>query len=212
MPVEIKRGTVCLVEDDDLIRKGLKFLLDQQGMSAREFATGHEFLDKIESIACDCVLLDINLPDMNGLDILNMLGSRRPDIKVVIVTGSGDIPTAVRAMQMGAVDFIEKPPTADRLREAVDRALQAKLEAGKGRPMDAGTVRSPLDELSERERQVLALLVSGLQHKMIARELGISPRTVEVHRSRIMKRFGARSFAELVRISIFSGLSIENQR
>lgn len=209
MSVENNRGRVLLVEDDGLVRKGLTFLLEQQGFSVQEFKTGRQLLDDVSLISCSCILLDINLPDMNGLDILGILGSRRPDIKVIIITGRGDIPTAVKAMQLGAMDFIEKPPTAERLRDAIDRALITNVPEDQGQPEDAGVLRPPLNELSRRELQVLTLLVNGYQHKVVAHKLGISHRTVEVHRARIMKRFGARSFAELVRIAVLSGIQVE---
>ncbi len=209
IPPERNRGIVCLVEDDDLVRKGLSILLEQQGFTVQEFETGQKLLDDVEAITCVCILLDINLPDMNGLDILGTLGSRRPDIKVIIITGQGDVPTAVKAMQLGAIDFIEKPPMAARLRDAIDRALAMPAPGDRSRAGAQEGLRPPLDELTPRELQVLTLLVNGHQHKVIAHELGISHRTVEVHKSRIMKRFGARSFAELVRIAVLSGMHVE---
>ena len=209
MSVENNRRLVCLVGDDDLVRKGLKLLLEQQGTSVREFATGLQFLEEAFSIECACVLLDLKLPDINGLDILGMLRSRRPDINVIIITGQGDISTAVKAMHQGAVDFVEKPPTAERLRDAVDRALMSKGENNGGLTTSAGEFRPPLNELSQRELEVLKLLVNGYQHKAIAHKLGISHRTVEVHRARIMKRCGARSFPELIKTAVVSGLHVD---
>ena len=209
MSVTINRQGVCVVEDNRLVRKGLASLLEQLGYSAQEFATGHQFLEKASSLTCCCTLLDINLPDMNGLDILSTLTSRRPEIAVIIITGHGDIQTAVKAMQQGAVDFIEKPPTAERLRDAIDRAFVRKVEEDQGRHRVPGELRPPLTKLSRRELEVLAQLIKGHQHKMIARNLGISHRTVEVHRARIMRRCDVRSFADLVRTAVLSGLNIE---
>jgi len=208
MSVKINQHGVCVVEDDRLVRKGLTSLLEQQGLSVQEFSTGHEFREKTASLTCSCALLDINLPDMNGLDILDMLRTHRPEITVIIITGQGDIPTAVKAMQHGAVDFIEKPPTAQRLREAIDRALIRNNQEDQDRPGVTGKLRPPLDKLSQRELEVLVHLIEGDQHKVIARKLGISHRTVEVHRARIMNCCGAQSFAELVRIAVRSGLHV----
>ena len=209
MSVENNQRGVCVVEDDVLVRKGLTSLLEQQGFSVQEFATGHQFLENASSLTCSCTLLDINLPDFNGLDILGMLRSRRPDMKVIIITGQGDIQIAVRAMQQGAVDFIEKPPTAQRLRDAIERAFITEVQEGQGRLGSPEKLRPPLNKLTQRELEVLAQLIKGDQNKMIAHKLGISHRTVEVHRARIMKRCGAQSFAELVRIALRSGLDVE---
>ncbi len=209
MSVENDRYCVCVVEDDLLVSKGLTSLLEQQGYSVEAFATGQQFLEKASSLTCCCTLLDINLPDINGLDILSTLRSRRPDIMVIIITGQGDIQTAVKAMQQGAADFIEKPPTAERLRDAIDRSLVRTDQEDEDLPGVPGELRPPLTKLSRRELEVLALLIQGHQHKMIAHKLGISHRTVEVHRARIMKRCGAQSFAELVRTAVLSGLQIE---
>lgn len=209
MPVENNRGKVCLVEDDAVVRKTLAILLEQEEFSVQEFTTGRQFLDAVSSISCTFILLDIHLPDTSGLDILAKLGTHWPDKKVVIITGQGDVPTAVKAMQLGAIDFIEKPPTAERLRDAIDRVLKARAVEEHARADETGGLRPPLDELSPREVQVLTLLVNGHQHKVIAHELGISHRTVEVHKARIMKRLDVRSFAELVRIAVLSGMHVE---
>lgn len=209
MPVENNRGNICLVEDDAVVRKALAILLQQQGFSVQEFTTGEQFLDAIGAIPCACILLDIHLPDISGLDILARLGTHWPDKKVIIITGQGDVPTAVKAMQLGAIDFIEKPPTVARLRDAIDRALTTQAEDADTHAGAQDGLRPPLDELSPREVQVLTLLVNGHQHKVIAHELGISHRTVEVHKARIMKRLGVRSFAELVRIAVLSGMHVE---
>ncbi len=209
MTAENQNYEVCVVEDDPLVSKGLTSLLEQKGFSVQSFATGHQIQNETSSLTCCCVLLDINLPDIHGLDVLRKLRSCRPDINVIMITGQADIPTAVKAMQHGALDFIEKPPTADRLIEAIDRSLQLSKQEIQNQPGDNGELRPPLDKLTTRELEVLVQLVKGHQHKMIAHELGISHRTVEVHRARIMKRCGANSFAELIRIAVLSGLQIE---
>ncbi len=198
-------GTVWIIDDDDAVRDSLGFLLTAEGMSVETFASAEDFLAGSRQAGHGCVVTDVRMPGMSGIDLLDRLArSSRSDIPVIVITGHGDIPLAVEAMKKGAADFIEKPCDDDRLIAAIRAAL--------GRPHAAGEVDGQraqalarLATLSARERQVLDGLVAGSANKAIAFDLGISPRTVEVYRANVMTKMQASSLSELVRLALLAG-------
>ncbi len=196
---EKERSTVFVVDDDEAIRSGLSMLLATCGYSVETFPTPHAFLDRCNRLMPErfMAILDLNMPEMNGLELQAELTRRHVRIPTVFLSGEGDIPAAVSAVRHGAVDFVEKPVDTDLLVNRIEAALRQQLDE---RESDAGTfnTRRCLDSLTDREREVLENLAGGKISKVIAYELGISERTVELHRSRILKKMGARNSTELL--------------
>lgn len=202
MPYE---RVVYIVDDDPAIRRSLERLLDAAGLQAVSYARPKAFLAVAGGLPAGCVLLDLRMPEMDGLQVHIHLLSINPDLPVIVITGQGDVQTAVRAMKAGAVDFIEKPYSDDALVAAIKSALSDGVR--KDRPGDIAAAAALIDTLSPRERQVLEALVGGQPNKVIAFNLGISVRTVEVHRARMMDRLGVGQFAEAVRLSVLATLA-----
>ena len=196
--------TVFIVDDDDAVRDSLGALIESAGLTAESFATGTRFLDAIGPDRTGCVLLDVQMPDLGGLEIQERLAASQPGLRVIIITGHGDVPLAVKAMKAGAVDFIEKPFDDGVLLDCVHRAL---AESQRGEAAEAGL--EGLGQLTPRERDVLLQLIVGNPNKVIAYELGISPRTVEVHRARVMEKMQAKSLSHLVRMALAAGVDPE---
>jgi two-component system response regulator FixJ len=199
-----KRTTLHVVDDEELIRNSLEAVLRFGKYEAATFSSGIEFLDALPDLNPDCVILDVRMPQISGLEVLKTLKQNRPQIPVIVMSGFADVAMAVKAMQSGASDFIEKPFQPDDVLNTVERVLQTSSSSKFDQVSNTSTA-TLLGKLSDRETDVLAHLVQGKQNKVVARELGISPRTVEVHRARIMQRLGVTSFAELVRLSVLSG-------
>lgn len=195
-------STVFVVDDDDAVRDGLDALLAAHGFAVETFASAEQFLDRVPAPATGCVVADVRMPGMSGLDLLRELGRRGAGMAVVIMTGHGDIPMAVAALKAGAVDFLEKPFDSDALVGAVREALKRRGPGTLADLPDRDSLAARLRELSPREREVMDLVVAGLPNKVIAHRLGIAVRTVEVHRARLMEKSGARNLSELVRIAI----------
>lgn len=190
---------VFVVDDDESVRGSLRFLLRSVGLESHAFGSAAEFLAAYDPDQPGCLVLDVRMPGMSGLELQQELNVRGATIPVVFITGHGDIPMAVEAMQHGAHDFLQKPFRDEELIERVQRALakDAKTRAG----LKAHeSIRERLDSLTPRERQVLALMARGKPNKIMAYELGVSQRTVEIHRARVMEKSGASSVAELVRM------------
>ena len=198
--MQIDSYVVHVVDDEEAVRKSLAFLLTMTGFTVRVHKSASSFLEAAQNIGKACLITDLRMPDMNGVELLEQLNERGSFVPAVVITGHGDIPMAVAAMKAGAVDFIEKPFEDKVLVEAIRRAA-SRLD---GAPHDdnIALLRTRLSQLSERERQILAGIVSGLPNKTIGHNLGISPRTVEVHRANIMSKMQARSLPELVRITM----------
>jgi two-component system response regulator FixJ len=192
--------TVFIVDDDAAIRDALTQLLETASLQVESHADGSAFLAAYAEDRPGCLLLDIAMPGMSGLEVQAALRARGLAIPIVFLTGHGDIPLAVRALQAGAVDFLEKPIQGAMLLERVHRALKLDQELGqaKGRSQ---AIQQRHARLSSREREVMALAVSGLTCKEIAQKLSISPRTVEVHRTHVMHKMGAANLAELVNMA-----------
>jgi two-component system response regulator FixJ len=191
-------ATVFVVDDDPGIRDSLAMLLTSSGYQAKSYASAAAFLASETPDAVGCMVVDVQMPEMNGLALQQELAARRFRLPVVIMTGHGDIPIAVQAMKAGAVDFLEKPFDESVLLDGVRRALERAASARDQAPAAMDTKRR-LDQLTDRERQVLDLIVDGKANKVIAYELSISPRTVEIHRSRVMEKMAAGNLADLVR-------------
>ena len=191
---------IYVVDDDPGVRGALTAMLELEGYAIRAFASGLELLDAATALAGGCVVMDVRMPDMDGPAVQAALMEIRPDLAVILITGDGDIPLAVRALKAGAVDFLEKPFEAETLLESVALALS-------GRPLsaDAEHALAKLRLLTIRERQVLERLIAGDTSKQIARVFAGSPRTVDVHRARVLAKLGARNVAEAVRIAMNAG-------
>jgi len=190
--------TVFVVDDEPEIRESLVMLLETAGYKAKAYESAVAFLASNAPESVGCLIVDVRMPDMDGLELQQELLARHSPLPVVIMTGHGDIPIAVQAMKAGAVDFLEKPFDDDVLLEGVRRALDRATSAV-DHANAAKDAAQRLALLTDRERQVLDLIVAGKANKVIAYELSISPRTVEIHRSRVMEKMGAGNLADLVR-------------
>lgn len=192
--------TVFLVEDDDGVRKALTFSLMLEGFSVRSFPSAKEFLEDDQK-KCGCLITDVRMPEMNGLQLQRAVVQKKMPLSVIIITGHGDVPMAVEAMLAGASDFLEKPFEYPLLLESVKRALELNRVEG-DRSVEVKRAREILSLLTDRERSVLDKITRGHANKIVAHELGISVRTVEVHRANIMRKTRARSLSDLVRMAI----------
>jgi two-component system, LuxR family, response regulator FixJ len=190
---------VYIVDDDDAVRRFVSGLVASVDLHVQAFASAREFLDTYENDRPGCLLLDMRMPGMSGLELQRELSKRAIKLPVIIITAYGDVPAAVQAMKMGAFDFIEKPFNNQALLDRVQAAVFESTHSGGSRLTKEG-VTARFQTLTNRENQVLDLVVAGETNKSIARQLDISPRTVENHRARVMEKTGARSLAELVRM------------
>ena len=195
------RGIVHIVDDDEAVRKSLAFLLSSAGHAVRLYDSATAFLGDLSNSNGGCLITDIRMPEMTGIELLGVLKSKACTLPAIVITGHGDIPLAVEAMKAGAVDFIEKPFDDTAILTAVRSALE---RAAKGKGGDDAAISARLTSLSERERQVLEGLIAGHPNKTIAYDLGISPRTVEVYRANLMAKMEAKSLSELIRMAILA--------
>ncbi|MFO7276768.1 MAG: response regulator transcription factor [Pseudomonadota bacterium] len=193
------RPTVFVVDDDDAVRSALRLLLKSVGLSAVTYASAQEFLDAYDPTRPGCVILDVRMPGMSGLELQEQLNLRGATIPVIFITGHGDIPMAVEAMQHGAFDFLQKPFRDQELLDRVQRALE-KDRAVRESLRASERIRERYETLTPREREVLRLVTAGKPNKIMAADLGVSQRTVEIHRARVMEKMGADSLAQLVRM------------
>lgn len=200
MPVTETRRTVYVVDDDASVRKSFGRLLRLAGYQVEAFASADEFLAHPLSIEPGCLLLDLKMPGRNGLELQEALVAARKSIPIIFVTGHGDIAASVRAMKGGAVDFLTKPYSAEDLLEAVERAM-TKDKRDRRERAQLTDLESRARALTPREAEVLRLVVRGLLNKQVAAELGISEKTVKVHRARVMHKMRADSMADLVRMA-----------
>ncbi len=197
--------SVYIVDDDEAVRDSLQILLDAVGYETQAFSCGPDFLDACDSSFKGCVLLDVRMPQMSGLEVQERLRTICPDLPVIIITGHGDIAMAVGAMKAGASDFVEKPFHEEALLASIETALKQAEQTVRQNTLSADAQRS-IERLTPRERDVLEQLVIGRPNKVIAYELDCSPRTVEIHRARIMEKTGAQSLSHLVRLSLAAGI------
>ena len=191
---------VHIVDDDEAVRQSLAFLLSSAGLAVRVYDSATSFLAGLASIKGGCLITDMRMPDMTGLELLHQLRAKACGLPAIVITGHGDVALAVEAMKAGAIDFIEKPFDE----EAILTAVRDALERGAGDGGDTAAIAERLASLSARERQVLQGLIAGHSNKTIAFDLGISPRTVEVYRANLMTKMEARSLSELIRMAILA--------
>ena len=191
---------VHLVDDDESIRRSVGFMLKTSGYRVHSYPSGSELLKETKSLEPGCILLDIRMPGMDGLEVQQALRDRGVPLPVIIMTGHGDVPLSVRAMKAGAVDFIEKPFEREALLSAMDSGFSVLRRTGLGRER-ARDAAVRLQALTPREREVLDGLADGLPNKTIAYDLGISPRTVEIHRANLMSKLGVRSLSGALRLA-----------
>jgi two-component system, LuxR family, response regulator FixJ len=196
--------TVYVVDDDAAVRRSLERLLESAGIRVISYETSFAFLEAAPGLAPGCVLLDLKMPEMDGLELQALLRKRNVSLPAIVMTGQGDVQSAVRAMKAGAIDFIEKPCNDDVLLDAIEAALTKPNRADLGR--DTAEAARRMATLTPRERQVLDALVKGRPNKVIAFDLGISVRTVEVHRARMMERLGVRQLAQAIRLAVLARL------
>jgi FixJ family two-component response regulator len=193
-------STVVVVDDDISVREALEALIQTAGWPVQCHASAEAFLASPPPAGPACLILDVGLPDLNGLDLQVRLAQERPDMPIIFITGTGDIPMTVRAMKAGAVEFLTKPFGDDILLDAIAKALERSRAEADGQAA-LRSLRDRHASLTPREREVLALIVSGLLNKQVGGELGISEITVKAHRGRVMEKMRARSFADLVKMS-----------
>ncbi|SEF79311.1 two component transcriptional regulator, LuxR family [Bryocella elongata] len=191
---------VFIVDDDISIRESLESLIRCEGWEPETFASAQEFLDRPRVVAPSCLILDVSLPDLNGLDLQQRIGPGRKDMPIIFITGHGDIPMTVKAMKAGAVEFLMKPFSDEVLLNAIRHSLERSL-AMLRRDAETGALRDCYISLTPREKEVLALVVSGLSNKQVGMELGISEITVKAHRGKVMQKMQADSLAGLVKIA-----------
>ena len=196
-----KPATAFVVDDDDAVRTSLRLLLKSVGLPVETFASAQAFLDGFDAERAGCLVLDIRMPGMSGLELQQRLNEIHAIIPIVFITGHGDVPMAVEAMQHGAVDFIQKPFRDQDLIDRINQALEKDRDNRAGlKQRDA--IRHRMQQLTPREREVLDLVTHGKANKVIAGDLNVSQRTVEIHRARVMEKMAASSLAHLVRMVI----------
>jgi two-component system response regulator FixJ len=203
MPPE--SAVVHVIDDDEAVRDSLAFLLRANGIEVQTYESGTVFLAGATELKAGCVVTDVRMPEISGIELLRRLKELKVFLPVIVITGHGDVPLAVEAMKFGAADFLEKPFDDDILLAAVRAALNRQDSEGK-RQAERAAIDDRLAALSNREREVLEGLVAGRANKQIAFDLGISPRTVEIYRANLMTKMQAASLSELVRMALTAGL------
>lgn len=194
---------VHVIDDDEHVRESLAFLLESAGFEVKTYDSGNRFLEQSTGRETGCVVTDVRMPGLNGLELAVRLKARGSPLPVIVITGHGDVPLAVEAMRSGVQDFIEKPFDDVTMINAIETALTRPRAPTGDKSQRLETLRR-METLSARERQVLQALVGGQSNKVMARDLGISPRTVEIYRANVMNKMGAESLSQLVRMSILA--------
>jgi two-component system, LuxR family, response regulator FixJ len=204
MPSE--KGKVYVIDDDEALRESLAFLLRTAQIEVVSYASAAAFLDALPDTNSSCVITDVRMPGISGIDLLRRLQELKIDVPVIVITGHGDVPMAVEAMKVGASDFLEKPFDDEALLACVRSALE-RLDGDTKRRTERAVIEARLAALSNRERDVLGGLVAGRANKQIAGDLGISPRTVEIYRANLMNKMEAGSLSDLVRMALIAGIA-----
>ncbi|MGC1350381.1 MAG: response regulator FixJ [Xanthobacteraceae bacterium] len=195
-----------MIDDDDALRESLSFLLRTAQIDVVSYPSATTFLDALPDVHASCVITDVRMPEMSGIDLLRRLKELKIDVPVIVITGHGDVPLAVEAMKVGASDFLEKPFDDEVLLASVRSALKRR-DGEKRRNSGRAEIENKLTTLSNRERDVLNGLVAGRANKQIAYDLGISPRTVEIYRANLMNKMQAGSLSDLVRMALLAGIA-----
>jgi FixJ family two-component response regulator len=205
-PMPPTKPTVVVVDDDISVRESLELLIQNEGWQSALFASAQDFLERLRTVVPSCLILDVNLPDLSGLDIQQRMSDEKSSTPIIFITGYGDIPTSVRAMKAGAAEFLTKPfddkIMIRAIREAVLRSEVNLKQEGAQRQL-----QERFDSLTKREREVMTLVVKGLLNKQVGLELGISEITVKAHRGRVMEKMHATTFVDLVNMSARLGIS-----
>ena len=201
------KAVVHVIDDDEAMRESLAFLLGAVGMEVRTYESALGFLDVAPKTEAGCVITDVRMPELSGVDLLRRLRELKLGIPVIVITGHGDVPLAVEAMKIGALDFLEKPFDDEVLLASVRSALN-QLDQDQRRQAERNEIERRLAALSNRERDVLEGLVSGHANKQIAYDLGISPRTIEIYRANLMTKMQAASLSDLVRMALIAGILV----
>ncbi len=196
---------VHVIDDDEAVRQSLEFLLRTAGVTARTYESASVFLSALPTIETGCIITDVRMPGISGIELLKRLGEMHVKLPVIVITGHGDVPLAVEAMKIGAADFLEKPFEDEHLLASVRSAL-GSLQENTARDARRAEVEARFATLTNREREVLQGLIAGKPNKIIAFDLAISPRTVEIYRANVMTKMAAASLSELVRMALVSGV------
>jgi two-component system, LuxR family, response regulator FixJ len=200
------RGVVHVIDDDEAVRQSLAFLLETAGIAVQAYDSAVAFLKVATEVEAGCVITDVRMPDVSGIDLLRRLKELKIEVPVIVITGHGDVPLAVEAMKIGAADFLEKPFDDEALLASVRSALDNQNRNSQ-RQAERAEIAARLAALSNRERDVLEGLVAGCANKQIAFDLGISPRTVEIYRANLMTKMAAVSLSDLVRMALVAGIA-----
>jgi two-component system response regulator FixJ len=199
------KGKVYVIDDDEAMRDSLNFLLDAAAFEVTLFESALNFLDTLPGLGFGCVVSDVRMPGLDGIELLKRMKAVHSTFPILIMTGHGDVPLAVEAMKLGAVDFLEKPFEDDRLIGMIEGAIRQAEPAAKSEAVTLD-IAARIAILSPRERQVMEGLIAGLSNKQIARDYDISPRTIEVYRANVMTKMQANSLSELVRLAMRAGM------
>ncbi len=199
------KGKVYVIDDDEAMRDSLNFLLEAADFDVTLFETAQNFLEALPGLEFGCVVSDVRMPGIDGIELLKRMKAGSSTFPILIMTGHGDVPLAVEAMKLGAVDFLEKPFEDDRLIGMIEAAIRQAEPAAKSEAVTQD-IAARIATLSPRERQVMEGLIAGLSNKLIARDYDISPRTIEVYRANVMTKMQANSLSELVRLAMRAGL------
>lgn len=202
----MSESTVFIIDDDREVREALQLLMESVGLNVTSFDSANAYLEQFDAARPGCIILDVRMPGMSGLDLQNLLLEKPLCPPIIIITGHGDVPMAVRAVQAGAVDFIQKPFNDQALLDSVHRAL-AHDARQRGEASHIAEIKQKLSRLTPREREVLELVVQGLRNKLIASELSVSQSTVEAHRAKVMEKMEAKTLSDLMRMM----LTLESQ-
>ncbi|MES9900741.1 MAG: response regulator [Sedimenticola sp.] len=202
------KATVFVVDDDQAMRSSLKWLIETVGMKVEVFASADEFIRGYYPGRAGCLLLDVRMPGMSGLELQEYFIEQQIRIPIIIITGHGDVPMAVRAMKVGAVDFIEKPFNDELLLDSIRNALALDVEQ-RSQQSEQAEIATRLAHLTPREHEVMEMVTNGRANKEIAAELGVSAKTVEAHRARVMEKMEAASLADLVKMAIAANIATE---
>jgi two-component system response regulator FixJ len=202
---------VYVIDDDEAVRQSLEFLLKTSGITVLGFESAKVFLEKLPHIKSGCIITDVRMPEITGIDLLRRMRDSGADIPVIVITGHGDVSLAVEAMKVGAVDFLEKPFDDETLLSSVRSALRKGADTARHK-VEVSEINERLTALSNRERQVLEGLVAGKANKVIAFDLGISARTVEIYRANVMTKMSANSLSDLVRMAMTAGILTDRSK